>query len=39
MKQCSTCGAVYRGDPQTCPLDGTTLQEAASPALGTRVGG
>ncbi|MBW2731215.1 MAG: serine/threonine protein kinase [Deltaproteobacteria bacterium] len=39
MKQCSTCGAIYNGAPETCPLDGARLLDARDPNLGRQLDG
>ena len=39
MRVCEICGARFRGNPETCPLDGGTLVELPDPLLGRTVAG
>lgn len=37
MRTCPTCKAVYRGEPETCPLDGTRVVFASHSLVGSSV--
>ena len=39
MKVCENCGARFRGDPGSCPLDGGQLVEMPDPLLGRTIAG
>ncbi len=39
MRVCEICGARFRGNPETCPLDGGALVELPDPLLGRTVAG
>ncbi|MAQ13297.1 MAG: hypothetical protein CMN30_00655 [Sandaracinus sp.] len=39
MRVCENCGARFRGNPETCPLDGGVLVELPDPLLGRTIAG